>query len=47
MSSRARATEADERHLERYLRRRAGDGDVDVEKWSYMNATTWRVTLAE
>ena len=79
MSSRAQVTEADERRLERYLRRCAGDGDayikskfiaddvdltpsqvglllkrlresegdVDVEKWSYTNATTWRVTLAE
>ena len=79
MSSRARVTEADERRLERYLRRRAGDGDVyvkskfiaddvdltpsqvgllltrlresegdiDVEKWSYTNATTWRVTASE
>ena len=79
MSSRARVTEADEKRLERYLRRRAADGDayvkskfiaddvgltpsqvglllkrlresengVDVEKWSYTNATTWRVTPAE
>ena len=79
MSSRPRVTEADEKRLERYLRRRAADGDaylkskfiaddvgltpsqvglllkrlresengVDVEKWSYTNATTWRVTPAE
>jgi hypothetical protein len=79
MSSSARVTDADEERLERYLRRRAADGDayvkskfiaddvgltpsqvgllltrlrdsesaVDVEKWSYTNATTWRVTAAE
>ena len=79
MSSSTRVTEADERRLERYLRRCAGDGDayvkskfiaddvdltpsqvgllltrlresesaVDVERWSYANATTWRVTAAE
>ena len=79
MSSRARVTEADERRLERYLRRcardsdayvkskfiaddvdltpsqvglllkrlRESEGDIDIEKWSYTNATTWRVTLAE
>ena len=78
MSSRTRVTD-DEERLERYLRRRAADGnayvkskfiaddvgltpsqvglllkrlresegDIDVEKWSYTNATTWRVTAAE
>ena len=79
MSSSTRVTDDDEKRLERYLRRRAGDGDayikskfiadevgltpsqvgllltrlresesaVDVERWSYANATTWRVTAAE
>ena len=28
-------------------RLRESEGDVDVEKWSYTNATTWRVTAAE
>ena len=28
-------------------RLRESEGDIDVEKWSYSNATTWRVTLAE
>ena len=28
-------------------RLRESEGDVDVEKWSYTNATTWRVTASE
>ena len=28
-------------------RLRESEGEVDVEKWSYTNATTWRVTPAE
>lgn len=76
MSSQSqRVTEADERRLEAYLRRKAAGGEayikskfvaddvdltpsqvglllqrlresesrVEVEKWSYTNATTWRV----
>ena len=78
MSSSARVTDADEERLERYLRRRAADGDayvkskfiaddvglspkeigalmvklrdsatdLDIEKWSYTSATTWRVSRA-
>ena len=42
--SRSRSiTEADEKRLETYLRRQAADGGPEVEKWSYTNATTWRV----
>jgi Mn-dependent DtxR family transcriptional regulator len=28
-------------------RLRESDGGVDVEKWSYTNATTWRVRVAD
>ena len=28
-------------------RLRESENDLDVEKWSYTNATTWRMTAAE